>query len=83
MQEKVYHLHQQNINITNNRTENETYNHHVEVAVGLCIILLHLVLNLTKSKLLLTPIYLFILKRQERKRLGSIRSGGKLVLSKG
>lgn len=50
-----------------NITEIKTYNHHVEVAVGLCVILLNLVLNLTKSKLLLTPIYLFILKRREKK----------------
>lgn len=61
----------------------KTYNHHVEVAIGLCIILLNLVLNLTRSKLLLTPIYLFILKRQERKRVGLMRSHGKLVLSNG
>lgn len=42
-----------------------TYNHHVEIAVDLRIILLNLVLNLTNSQLLFTWIDLFILKKDK------------------
>ncbi len=43
-----------------------THSHHVEIAVDLCVILLNLVLNLTKSQLLFTPVDLFILKKKRR-----------------
>lgn len=53
-----------------------THNHHVEIAVDLCIILLNLVLNLTKSQLLFTPLDLFILKKR---RASTVQQIGRIV----
>lgn len=42
----------------------KTYKHHVEIAVGLRIVLFNLVLNFSDRHLMFTPINLFILKKQ-------------------